>query len=217
MTMAEHPAGGNRVRGPLNAAGLRALDGVFDRTLGRQKRRLFDELPDEVVELGSGVGANLRYLRAGTRLTAIEPNPAMHPRLRQAAAEAGVTLHLLPSGAETIPLPDASTDAVICTLVLCTVGDPDAVLAEVRRILRPGGRFLFVEHVVADPTTHRILAAIQGLVHRPWRWLFEGCDVRRDTAGRIQAAGFASVDLQAGMAQPAVLPVAPMVWGAAVA
>jgi SAM-dependent methyltransferase len=207
---------GNRFRGPVNAAGLRALDGVFDRTLGRQKRRLFAQLPDDVVELGSGVGANMRYLRAGTRLTAIEPNPAMHDSLRKAAATAGVELTLVPSGAEDIPLPDASTDAVICTLVLCTVADPDAVLSEVHRLLRPGGRFLFVEHVAADPSTHRTLAALQRLVQRPWRWLFEGCDVRRDTATRVRSTGFSSVDLHEGMASPPVLPVAPMVWGTAI-
>jgi SAM-dependent methyltransferase len=207
---------GNRIRGPVNATALRALDGVFDRTLGRQKRRLFEDLPDDVVELGSGVGANLRYLRKGTRLTAVEPNPAMHAALRRAAADAGVELHLLTTGAEAIGLPDASTDAVICTLVLCTVGDPDAVLSEVHRILRPGGRFLFVEHVAADPESHRLLAGAQRVVHRPWKWLFEGCDVRRDTAGRIRSAGFSSVDLQEGTASPAILPVAPMVWGCAI-
>jgi SAM-dependent methyltransferase len=211
------PAKGNRIRGPLNAAGLRALDGVFDRTLGRQKRRLFADLPDDVVELGSGVGANLRYLRPGTRLTAVEPNPAMHEPLRRAAANAGVDLTLLPSSAEAIPLPNASTDVVICTLVLCTVPNPDAVLGEVRRIMRPGGRFLFVEHVAADPASHRVLSTSQRLLHRPWHWLFEGCDLRRDTGERIRSAGFASVELHSGTASPAVTPVAPMVWGTAVA
>lgn len=209
------PARSNRIRGPINAAGLRALDGVFDRTLGAQKRRLFADLPDDVVELGSGPGTNMRYLRPGTRLTAVEPNPAMHPALTSAAAARGIDLTLLTLGAEGIPLDDASTDAVVCTLVLCTVDDPHQVLAEVRRILRPGGRFVFLEHVAADPASHRLLAAQQRLLRRPWRWMFEGCELHRDTGALLAAAGFADLDIRSATARPAVLPVAPMVWGTA--
>lgn len=210
------PPSGNRVRGPLNAAGLRALDGVFDRTLGAQKRRLFADLPDDVVELGSGPGTNFRYLRRGTRVTAIEPNPAMHPALTASAATHGIDLTLVALGAEGIPLDDASTDAVVCTLVLCTVDDPQAVLGEVRRILRPGGRFVFLEHVAADPASQRFLAAQQKLLRRPWRWMFEGCELHRDTGSLLVGAGFADLDIKSGTASPALLPVAPMVWGTAI-
>ena len=205
----------NRIRGPLNAAGLRALDGVFHRTLGRQKEQLFADLPDEVVEFGSGPGTNLRYLRPGTRLVSVEPNPAMHAPLRQAARERGVELELLAHSADAVPLEDASVDAVICTLVLCTVPDPAAALAEAHRILAPGGRFLFIEHVAADPGTNRLLATQQRVLRRPWRWLFEGCELHRHTGELVEAAGFTSVELRAGTAQPALLPVAPMVWGTA--
>lgn len=206
----------NRLRGPLNAAGLRALDGVFHRTLGRQKEQLFADLPDVVVEFGSGPGTNLRYLRPRTRLVAVEPNPAMHASLRQAAHERNIDLELLPHSADDVPLPDASVEAVICTLVLCTVPDPTAALAEARRILAPGGRFVFIEHVAADPAAHRLLATQQRLLRRPWRWLFEGCELHRPTGELVEAAGFTSVELRAGTAQPALLPVAPMVWGTAV-
>lgn len=211
MTELHHP-----IRGPLNAAGLRALDGVFHRTLGRQKEQLFAHLPDEVVEFGSGPGTNLRYLRPGTRLTAVEPNVAMHRPLRQAAAARGIHLDLLAHSATEVPLPDASVEAVVCTLVLCTVPDPAAALAEARRILVPGGRFVFIEHVAADPVAQRLLTAQQRVLRRPWRWLFEGCDLHRPTGELVRAGGFASVDLRAGTASPAVLPVAPMVWGTAI-
>ena len=211
------PPPAHRVRGPLNAAGLRALDGVFDRTLGGFKRQLFAGLPDRVVELGSGPGTNVRYLRPGTHLVAVEPNPAMHRPLAAAAAQRGITLELLAHPAERIPLDDHGTDAVVCTLVLCTVGDPARTLAEVHRILRPGGQFVFVEHVAADPATHRVLAAEQRLLRRPWRWLFEGCELHRDTAAAIEAAGFADVEIHHATARPAVVPVAPMIWGRATA
>ncbi len=206
----------NRIRGPLNAAGLRALDGVFHRTLGRQKEHLFADLPEVVVEFGSGPGTNLRYLHPGTRLVAVEPNPAMHASLRQAAGERGIDLELLPHSADDVPLPDANVEVVVCTLVLCTVPDPAAALAEARRILAPGGRFVFIEHVAADPAAHRLLATQQRLLRRPWRWLFEGCELHRPTGELVEAAGFTSVEMRAGTAQPALLPVAPMVWGTAV-
>lgn len=178
----------------LNAWFLDAADGVMDRVYGPRKRPLFTGLPPTVVELGPGAGANLRYYRPGTKLIAFEPNPFVHARLREAAAGRGVELDLRRLPAETLDLPDASADAVVSTLVLCTVDDPARVLAEVRRVLRPGGRFLFVEHVAAPPGSR--LRALQRLLRRPWRWLFAGCCLDRDTAATLEAAGFASVEIE---------------------
>ena len=141
------------VRGPFNATFFWLTGPLFDRLLGAQKRRLLVDLPGTVVELGSGVGANLRYLTPGSTLVAVEPNPAMHARLRRAARRRGVVLDLHPVPAERTGLADASADAVISSLVLCSVTDPAQVLAEVRRVLRPGGRFVFVEHVAAPHGT----------------------------------------------------------------
>ena len=132
------------VRGPFNAAFFWLTRGVLDRLLGPHKQRVFADLPDSVVELGSGVGANLRYLRPGTHLVAVEPNPAMHRRLRREASRRGVQLDLHPVAAERLDLADASADVVLSSLVLCSVSEPVRVLAEVRRVLRPGGRFVFV-------------------------------------------------------------------------
>ncbi|CAA9224152.1 MAG: hypothetical protein AVDCRST_MAG54-710, partial [uncultured Actinomycetospora sp.] len=171
---APHP-----VRGPLNAAFFRIMDRYIHHHLGERKAALFADLPGTVVELGAGTGANMRYYRAGTRVIAVEPNPPMHRPLRDAAARHGVDVDIRTVGAQDTGLADGSVDAVVSTLVLCTVDDPAAVVAEVRRILRPGGRFLVLEHVAApDPSP---VARLQRLLWTGWRWAFEGCDLRRHT------------------------------------
>ncbi len=182
------------VRGRFNAAFFRLLDPYIEWTLRPHKRRVFDGLPRRVVEIGSGVGANLRYLPDAATLVAIEPNRYMHDPLRDAARRHGVRLDLHPRTADDTGLADRSADAVISSLVLCSVPDPAAVLGEIRRILRPGGTFRFLEHVAApDGTPTR---AVQRLVRRPWGWVFEGCSCERDLARTIRAAGFGGVELE---------------------
>ena len=166
-----------------------------------------------MVELGPGVGANLRYLPAGTRLIAVEPNPAMHPRLRARAARAQVDLELHDTVAERLDLPDASVDAVISSLVLCTVTDPAGVVSEVHRILRPGGRFAFLEHVAAAEGT--ALRRLQRAVRRPWSWTFEGCSCERDLGTVIEAAGFAPAAIDAYRLRGPFLPANTQIAGVA--
>ena len=131
------------VRGRFNAAFFGLLDPYIEWTLRRHKQRVFSGLPRRVVEIGSGVGANLRYLPDAATLIAIEPNRYMHVPLQTAARRHGVRLDLRPRTADDTRLPDGDADVVISSLVLCSVPDPAAVLAEVRRILRPGGTFRF--------------------------------------------------------------------------
>ncbi len=140
-------------RGRFNALFFRVMGPYLERRLHGRKQRLFAGLPQEVVEIGTGVGANLPYLPAGARLVAIEPNRYMHGRLRAEASRYGLELDLRERMAEKTGLPDQSVDSVISSLVLCSVQEPDAVLAEIRRILKPGGTFRFVEHVVAESGT----------------------------------------------------------------
>jgi SAM-dependent methyltransferase len=181
-------------RGSFNAGFFSVMGPYIEWSVRRHKRRVFARLPPTVVELGSGVGANLRYLRPGSTLVAIEPNLPMHRRLRAAAERRGVHLDLRDSVAERTDLPAQSVDSVISSLVLCTVTDPADVLAEVRRILRPGGTFRFVEHVAARAGTPT--RTLQRALRRPWAWTFEGCSCERDLAGLLRAAGFARVDIE---------------------
>lgn len=189
----------NPVRGRLNAWFFAALDGYMHRKYAGIKSRLFERVPPVVVELGPGSGANLRYLPRGTRLIAIEPNRHMHPGLRRRADRLGIELDLRGLAGESLDLPSASVDFVFSSLVLCSVGDPKQVIAEVRRVLRPGGRFVCVEHVAAPDGS--AMLGLQRTIKRPWRWVFEGCDLCRDTGATLQSSGFSQVDVR-----PFVLP-----------
>ncbi|HVB45844.1 MAG TPA: class I SAM-dependent methyltransferase [Streptosporangiaceae bacterium] len=185
---------GTVIRDRLNAHLLRSFDELAHQMFGRRKQALFNDLPDSVVEVGAGSGPNFRYYRPGTTVFAIEPNSHLHQSLRSSAERFHIDLSIIDGAAERLPLPDASTDAVICTLVLCTVPDQAAAIAEILRVLRPGGRLIFLEHVRAPQ--HTLGRWLQVLLHRPWRWLFEGCDLLRDTEAALRAAGFSCVDIK---------------------
>jgi ubiquinone/menaquinone biosynthesis C-methylase UbiE len=157
------------------------------------KARLFSSLPDTIVELGPGTGANLRYYPPGTQLVAIEPNPHMHKRLRRRAARFGLNLDLHPIRAEALDLKSNSAEFVCSSLVLCSVADPKQVVAEVRRVLKPGGRFVCIEHVMAPPASS--VAVLQRTIRRPWRWLFDGCELCNRTEAVIRGAGFSEVEI----------------------
>lgn len=200
-------------RGRFNSAFFWAMGGYINWHM--RKAEAFADLPSTVVELGPGVGANMRYLPPDACLIAIEPNPYMHARLECAARAGGVDLQIRSVVGERIDLPDASTDAVISSLVLCSVRDPEVVLAEIRRILRPGGRFSFAEHVVAKRGTPTRWA--QRILRRPWAWIFEGCSCERDLTSVISSAGFASVDLSHYRIRSPLLPFNTHIAGTAIA
>jgi SAM-dependent methyltransferase len=191
------------------------LDGYINWLVRDKKRKVFSGLPREAVEIGPGVGANFAYMPPGCRVIAIEPNPYMHGALLKRAARRGIDVEIRSVAGDAIDLDDQSVDAVISSLVLCTVRDPDRVVAEIRRILRPGGRYVFLEHVTAPEGT--ILARIQHAVGRPWAWVFDGCSCERDLAAVISAAGFASVEIDQYRLRSPFLPANTQIAGTAIA
>ncbi|MFG5381733.1 class I SAM-dependent methyltransferase [Yoonia sp. R2-816] len=204
----------NPLRGRLNAWFLAAIDSYVNHLLHAKKFALFADLSGTVVEIGPGVGANLTYLAGAHRVIGIEPNAQMRPILERRAARRSINLEILPVGAEATGLPEASVDFVVCTLVLCTVGEPRRVLEEVRRILKPGGKFLFVEHVEAPHGS--VLRHLQRLLRRPWRYVFEGCCLDRDTASLIRAVGFSSCEIDQYRLKSPFVPVNVQIAGVAV-
>jgi ubiquinone/menaquinone biosynthesis C-methylase UbiE len=165
---------------PLTAAAERA--GLADA-----RRDLLREARGHVLELGAGTGVNVEHYPAGVEVTYTEPDPHMARRLRKRGAE------VVDAGAEELPFPDASFDTVVSTLVLCTVADVPASLREVRRVLKPGGTLLLLEHVRAAPGSR--LGRWQDRLHGPWKAFACGCHCNRDLLSYLNAAGFATGSL----------------------
>ena len=185
----------DRARGRFNAWFFTRFDRYINFVTRDHKRRAFNGIRlGNIVELGPGVGANFAYLPPNSRVLAVEPNEAMHLGLLERAAEGGIDLELIKAPAEALPIPNNSVDDIVCTLVLCTVDSPAQTLAEVLRVLRPGGTFRFVEHVAAHPVAPR--RWVQWAVAKPWSWTFEGCQLNRNTAELIERAGFSSTDIE---------------------
>src|ERR671920_1104035 len=156
------------------------------RGMGDRRRRLLAGARGAVLEIGGGTGANLAHYRDVDRVTITEPDPFMRRRLEQKLTDAHVPVEISAAGAEELPFPDGSFDTVVSTLVLCTVPDQESALDEVRRVLRPGGRLLFIEHVRAEGSAARWQDRLGPL----WGHLFGGCHLDRDTVTAIEEAGF---------------------------
>lgn len=182
-----------RIRSRIEARLLDAGAADVHAAYGERKQSTIGAMRGTVVEIGPGTGANMRYYAPGTSVVAIEPNPVMHEPLQAKAAEHGVDLDIRTIRGEAIDVADETADGVVGTLLLCGVDDPTAVVGEAFRMLKPGGTYFFVEHVVAQAgsRTH----TVQRLVHRPHRWMFNGCEVNRDTAALLRASDFVDVDI----------------------
>lgn len=175
----------------LFAHGLALGDDAQHRLYGARKRDLFAGIEGTVVEIGPGTGVNFPYLPEGIKWVGLEPNPHMHRFLRGQLAGRGIEADLRTASAQDTGLPPGHADIVISTLVLCSVPDLDATLSELRRILRPGGRLLFIEHVAAPRDTW--LYTLQRGIRPVWRALADGCRPDRDTGAALERAGFSSV------------------------
>ena len=188
----------------------------MEAEIGDHRRRLLAGLSGRILEVGAGNGLNFpHYPAAVTEVLAVEPEPYLRRLALAAARQAPVPIRVVAGTAEALPAPDGAVDAVVASLVLCTVADPDQALAEVRRVLRPGGTLRFYEHVRA---TDSRLAGWQDRLERPWGWLVGGCHPNRDTVAAITAAGFRVLELDRfdlaampALARPHVLGVAE--WG----
>jgi ubiquinone/menaquinone biosynthesis C-methylase UbiE len=172
---------------PIFAALYDPMSGSMERKwMGGRRRRLLAGARGAVLEIGGGTGANLAHYRDVDRVVVAEPDPFMRDRIGPKLEDARVPVEVSAAGAEALPFPDGSFDTVVSTLVLCTVPDQEAALDEVRRVLRPGGWLLFIEHVRAAGSAARWQDWLEPL----WRRLLGGCHPNRDTVAAIEEAGF---------------------------
>ena len=172
-------------------------------------------LHGRVIEVGCGNGLNFsHYPSTVAEVVAIEPEQRLRGIAAAAAADAPIPIRVVDGVAEQLPAPDASFDAGVVSLVLCSVNDPAAALAELRRVIRPGGELRFYEHVRAR---HPRMAGVQRNFDRVWPYISGGCHTDRDTLSAITAAGFVVEDLDRfRFPQTRVpLPVSPHILGRA--
>jgi ubiquinone/menaquinone biosynthesis C-methylase UbiE len=194
----------------------RVYDGALADTeaagLAARRAALLAKARGRVLELGAGTGLNLPHYPPQLELLVLtEPEEPMRRRLRERADGRAVTIVAAP--AERLPFEDASFDTVVATLTLCTVDDLPRALAEARRVLAPGGRLLFCEHVRAgDPRVARRQDRLEPL----WRRIGHGCHPNRDTLAAIEAARFQIAEIEHGSVPRAPQFLAPLIAGVAV-
>jgi len=186
-------------------------DDAQARLYGDHKRRLFAGLEGTVVEIGPGTGVNLPYLPEHVRWIGLEPNPHMHGYIQEQLDGRDLDADVRTAPAQDTGLPDESVNAVVSTLVLCSVPDVMDTLAELRRVLRPGGRLLFIEHVAAE--RHTPLCWFQHGIRPVWRAVADGCRPDRDTGAQLRQAGFSTVEIE--RFSIGVPPVSPHIVGTA--
>jgi ubiquinone/menaquinone biosynthesis C-methylase UbiE len=187
----------------------RMLSGTEEAGLADRRHALLAEARGKVLEIGAGTGLNIEHYPAAVEeIVFTEPEPPMAKRLEARLAAAGRDGRVVRTGAEQLPFADDSFDTVVSTLVLCTVADPERALAEINRVLRPGGKLLFLEHVRAhDPK----LARWQDRFAPAWRKFGHGCNCNRPTPDLIRGAGFEPVEIEEGelpKSPPIVRPLA---------
>jgi ubiquinone/menaquinone biosynthesis C-methylase UbiE len=160
----------------------------FERAaFGGWRRRLAASARGRVLEIGAGTGSQLRWYAPGTEVTALEPDASMRARARRRAARSAARVTLVESTAEALPFADASFDTVVSAFTLCSVTDAAAALAELRRVLVPGGTLLLLEHVHLDWEPGRTL---QSRAAPAWAAVAGGCRLDRDTVRCAREAGF---------------------------
>ncbi len=193
--------------------GMRRID---ELGLRETRRAALATASGRTLEIGSGTGCNVSlYPDAVEDLILAEPDAHMQKALRRRVEEDGASVsEIVQATAEELPFESSSLDCVACTMVLCTVPEPMEALAEIARVLKPGGSFLFMEHVRSEDPK---FARKQDRMERPWRFLADGCHCNRDSLATIQASPLEVESFWRGTMPAGPLFMRPLVSGRAVA
>ena len=189
------------------------MAGTEKAGLAARRGSLLAGASGRVLEIGGGTGANLPFYGPEVDEVVItEPEEPMARKLEAKLGASARPVRVVRARAEELPFERESFDFAVSTLVLCTVADPERSLGEIRRVLKPGGQLLFLEHVRADDER---LARWQDRLHGPWFWFGHGCNCNRPTLETLEQAGFAISSLERARLPKAPPIVRPMILGAA--
>jgi ubiquinone/menaquinone biosynthesis C-methylase UbiE len=192
----------------------RAMKSTEEAGMREKRREVLSEAVGRTIDIGAGTGLNLELFPPEvSELVLAEPDPHMLKKLQEKLSASSREASVIQSPAEKLPFPDDSFDTAVFTLVLCTVPDPAAALAEAARLLRPGGKLLFLEHVRSEDPG---LARWQDRLEGPWHFLGDGCHCNRDTVAAIEASPFEIERVDKGELPKAPPLVRPLVRGSAV-
>ncbi|MED6259176.1 hypothetical protein ATANTOWER_018180 [Ataeniobius toweri] len=184
---------------------LRSFSASYNQKMHERKVELFRSLSEfikpggklTILEIGCGTGTNFQFYPPGCKVICTDPNPHFQKYLEKSMKEneqLTFDRFVVTSGEDMASVGDESVDVVVCTLVLCTVRDVPQTLREVHRILRPGGAFFFLEHVVADSSTWAYF--FQHVLQPAWYYFGDGCKVTRETWKYLEGAGFSELKLR---------------------
>jgi ubiquinone/menaquinone biosynthesis C-methylase UbiE len=190
------------------------MKGTEEATFGAHRSALLSGVSGRVIEIGGGTGANLAHYGSGVEeLVITEPEEPMARRLEAKLSEyPALPARVVRAPAEALPVEDGRYDFVVSTLVLCTVEDPARALAEIRRVLKPGGRLVFLEHVRSDdPKLARWQDRFQPLQYR----IGHGCHCNRATLSNIEGSGFEVAELEHDTVKKAPPIIRPLIVGVA--
>jgi ubiquinone/menaquinone biosynthesis C-methylase UbiE len=194
----------------------RIMRGAEEGCLTQWRTEILGTLSGTVLEIGAGTGRSLSsYPDSVTSLTLAEPDPNMRSQLVRVLAASGRSAEIVEAPAEHLPFPDATFDAVVSSLVLCSVHDQSSVLKEVHRVLRPHGQLAFIEHVAAQDRPQRL--KWQRRVEPIWRPLMGNCHLTRNTEDAIVSNGFELVSVERTSMRGAMPVIRPTIRGRAAA
>ncbi|KAM7422422.1 hypothetical protein PAMA_010463 [Pampus argenteus] len=195
----------------------------YNKIMYNTKKELFLSLPEfkadgllTILEIGCGSGANFEFYPPGSKVICTDPNPHFHKYLKKSMTQNDHLTYerfLVASGEDLGSVEDESVDAVVCTLVLCSVKSIQQTLREALRILRPGGALYFMEHVAAEPSSWTYF--FQHVLQPIWYYFGDGCEVSRETWKHLEAAGFSELK-QRHIEAPLIFMIKPHIIGYAV-
>ncbi|MBI5133944.1 MAG: methyltransferase domain-containing protein [Candidatus Taylorbacteria bacterium] len=174
--------------------------GLFARLLDlsmsfmdRERASIVSEAKGVVLEIGFGSGRNVPFYSGVEKIYALEPSDSLYGIAEERIGASEIPVERIASGAESVPLPDSSVDTVLSTWTLCTIPGVASALSEVLRVLKPGGRFLFIEH---GKSSSRRVALVQAALNPLWKRCAGGCNLDRDIEALVRGAGFGRVELE---------------------